>query len=440
MTARVFWLLCFVIRSSSGSVLYAEKPGQALSKDVFGAARGKAAARGPAMAPAPPQQPRPPGLPALASDTKKRAEPSLENSTGQRKHLGQLRAAGSPAPGAPPGPPDPGRANRPQTGRGRAGAANSAGSLRARPGTVPLLRTQPSPDPGESNRAGKGMPSGEPQPSSGIPEPSWVTNRGAPGYRAALGEDGDRQKVCPSECRKERDEGEALCASEFAVNGIVYNLEKLGDGVQWITLLVDSAGLYKMSRLYVTPDAAFFRAHILVVDTWNCTKPCPDFKLANHHFRASGAQGAPCPGRFHRHNFPSVPSAADRRCGLGVCRCRQQVHRDGAHPPQAPPGARPAAAGAARAAAPGGRLAGQRQRLRQEIHQEKRSQGEGGALQVCLRLRGSVRDGSSGTRPRSAPGMAALPPGAAASVLQPALGASSRHPRQPQRRSHSREC
>lgn len=66
---------------------------------------------------------------------------------------------------------------------------------------------------------------------------------------------------------------------ETAVNGIVYNLESLGNGVRWITLLVDSDGLYKMSRLYVTPDAAFFRVHILVVDTLNCSKPCPDLKL-----------------------------------------------------------------------------------------------------------------------------------------------------------------
>lgn len=64
-----------------------------------------------------------------------------------------------------------------------------------------------------------------------------------------------------------------------AVNGIVYNLESLGHGVQWVTLLVDSDGLYRMGRLYVTPDAAFFRVHILLVDTLNCSKPCPDFKL-----------------------------------------------------------------------------------------------------------------------------------------------------------------
>ncbi|NXB84275.1 CQ058 protein, partial [Vidua chalybeata] len=38
-----------------------------------------------------------------------------------------------------------------------------------------------------------------------------------------------------------------------------------------------------MSRLYVTPDAAFFRVHILVVDTLNCSKPCPDFKLGSRY-------------------------------------------------------------------------------------------------------------------------------------------------------------
>ncbi|NWH76791.1 CQ058 protein, partial [Piaya cayana] len=38
-----------------------------------------------------------------------------------------------------------------------------------------------------------------------------------------------------------------------------------------------------MSRLYVTPDAAFFRAHVLVVDTLNCSKPCPDFKLGSRY-------------------------------------------------------------------------------------------------------------------------------------------------------------
>ncbi|NWR70017.1 CQ058 protein, partial [Centropus unirufus] len=37
------------------------------------------------------------------------------------------------------------------------------------------------------------------------------------------------------------------------------------------------------SRLYVTPDAAFFRVHVLVVDTMSCSKPCPDFKLGSRY-------------------------------------------------------------------------------------------------------------------------------------------------------------
>ncbi|NWI90666.1 CQ058 protein, partial [Pitta sordida] len=38
-----------------------------------------------------------------------------------------------------------------------------------------------------------------------------------------------------------------------------------------------------MSRLYVTPDAAFFRVHIFVLDTFNCSKPCPDLKLGSRY-------------------------------------------------------------------------------------------------------------------------------------------------------------
>uniref|UniRef100_A0A7M4DUJ4 Chromosome 17 open reading frame 58 n=1 Tax=Crocodylus porosus TaxID=8502 RepID=A0A7M4DUJ4_CROPO len=89
--------------------------------------------------------------------------------------------------------------------------------------------------------------------------------------------------ACLSECRKEPDEAEAYCASEFAVNGIVYDVERLGSGVRLVTLLVNSDGLYKMSRLYIIPDGFFFRVHILVVDTSHCSKPCPDFKLGSRY-------------------------------------------------------------------------------------------------------------------------------------------------------------
>ncbi|RLV99253.1 hypothetical protein DV515_00009842 [Chloebia gouldiae] len=249
MTTQVFWLLCFVIRSSSGSLLYAEKPGQALGKAVFSSAAAagvqvKAPGRGTGSASGDGREGRAlPGIPSLASRKKKRAEPALENSTGLRK------GAGSPA------------------------------------GGPALLGARPSAESDGANRAGRAMPGTEPDPSSGAPRPSWVTNRWAPRpmHLAGLRKGGDKEKVCLAECRKERDEVEAFCASEFAVNGIVYNLESLGNGVQWITLLADSDGLYKLSRLYVTPDAAFFRVHILVVDTLNCSKPCPDFKLGSRY-------------------------------------------------------------------------------------------------------------------------------------------------------------
>ncbi|NXD76794.1 CQ058 protein, partial [Halcyon senegalensis] len=38
-----------------------------------------------------------------------------------------------------------------------------------------------------------------------------------------------------------------------------------------------------MSRLYITPDGFFYRVHILVVDTLNCSKPCPDLKLGRRY-------------------------------------------------------------------------------------------------------------------------------------------------------------
>ncbi|TRZ19897.1 hypothetical protein HGM15179_007224 [Zosterops borbonicus] len=236
------------------------------------------------------QPPKPPGIPSLASE-KKRAEPFLENSTGLRKvrQHGGVLAPGSPA------REDSGQANRRHTDRRRAGAANSvwargllAAPLRAK-GTA-RMEEHPFPYPGtaewnDPNRPGKGIPYKHAEPFSRMPKPSWVTNRWSPGsgYPGGLGKDGDKDKVCLSECRKEQDEVEAFCASEFAVNGIVYNLESLGNGVQGITLLVDSDGLYKMNHLYVTPDATFFRVHILVVDTLNCSKPCPDFKLGSRY-------------------------------------------------------------------------------------------------------------------------------------------------------------
>ncbi|MEE6507148.1 hypothetical protein FKM82_007976 [Ascaphus truei] len=72
-------------------------------------------------------------------------------------------------------------------------------------------------------------------------------------------------------------------AFKRAVNGIVHNVETLSTGRQLITLLVNSDGLYKMNRLYITPDGFFFRVKILAVDTLGCHKACLDFKLGSRY-------------------------------------------------------------------------------------------------------------------------------------------------------------
>ncbi|KAL4648022.1 hypothetical protein GN956_G8293 [Arapaima gigas] len=92
-----------------------------------------------------------------------------------------------------------------------------------------------------------------------------------------------QEAVCLSECRKEREEREHYCYSEFAVNGIVHDIEVVRRGVRLIVLLVNSDGFYKMSRLYVTPDSYFFKVRILVLDTYKCAKPCPELKLGSRY-------------------------------------------------------------------------------------------------------------------------------------------------------------
>ncbi|KAJ8264108.1 hypothetical protein GJAV_G00145270 [Gymnothorax javanicus] len=92
-----------------------------------------------------------------------------------------------------------------------------------------------------------------------------------------------QEAVCLSECKREREERENYCYSEFAINGIVHDVEVIHRGIRLITLLVSSDGFYKMSRLYVTPDSYFFKVRILVLDTFKCSKPCPDLKLGNRY-------------------------------------------------------------------------------------------------------------------------------------------------------------
>ncbi|KAK2536810.1 UPF0450 protein C17orf58 homolog isoform X3 [Columba livia] len=301
MTTRVFWLLCFVFRSSSssvaGSLPYAEKPSQTLSKDAYSSAdaapgQGKLPAWGTRENHTHHWRPRPPGVISLSSDKKKRTKPSLENSTGLRKHLWQYGGAlalESPPEGPSPASLDFNHAHR-RPDRRPGQAANSVWAPFRHPDS-PYRRVTSSEESDNPNtldhfnRPGKVILHKPTDPLKKVIKPSWATNRqpsSSPDHFSVLKKDPD-EKTCLSECRKERDELEAYCTSEFAVNGIVHNVESLGNGVHLITLLVNSDGLYKTSRLYITPDAFFFRIHILVVDTLNCSKPCPDFKLGSRY-------------------------------------------------------------------------------------------------------------------------------------------------------------
>uniref|UniRef100_A0A3Q0RD62 Chromosome 17 open reading frame 58 n=1 Tax=Amphilophus citrinellus TaxID=61819 RepID=A0A3Q0RD62_AMPCI len=74
-----------------------------------------------------------------------------------------------------------------------------------------------------------------------------------------------------------------LSPSNTAVNGIVHDIDVLRKGIRLITLMVSDDGFYKMSRLYVTPDSFFFKVRLLVLDTYKCSKPCPDIKLGTRY-------------------------------------------------------------------------------------------------------------------------------------------------------------
>ncbi|XP_014807720.1 PREDICTED: UPF0450 protein C17orf58 homolog isoform X2 [Calidris pugnax] len=259
MTTKVFWLLCFVVRSSSSSM----------------------------------------------ADKKKCTKASQENSTGLRKHLLQYGGAlplGNPTEGPPSASFDFNHANRKHADRRLAEAGNSVSAhfhhaVSSYLKMTSLVEAHPFLDSGAAesddpntldhfNRPRNIIPYKHTDPFRKVTKPSWVTNRQSsslPYYFSVLKKDGDKEKACLTECKKERDEVEAYCVSEFAVNGIVYNMERLGNGVYLITLLVNSDGLYKMNRLYITPDGFFFRVHLLVVDTLNCSKPCLDFKLGSRY-------------------------------------------------------------------------------------------------------------------------------------------------------------
>ncbi|XP_007430611.1 UPF0450 protein C17orf58 homolog isoform X1 [Python bivittatus] len=119
-----------------------------------------------------------------------------------------------------------------------------------------------------------------------ITKPYWLTNRQSPSSLndfSVFKIDVDSLEVCLTGCKREREEVEAYCSSEFVVNGIVHDIAMIYKGTYLVTLLVNHNGLYKTNRLFLNPDGYFFRVQMLVVDALNCSKLCPDFKLGGRY-------------------------------------------------------------------------------------------------------------------------------------------------------------
>lgn len=198
--------------------------------------RPRAAAPLPEPAPAPPP-PRPP----RTEDAEPGAEPCAR-ACGADLDVRESYCAsefGEPRPPLLPGP------------DGRAPAAGRAFPSRG----SRAVHRDPKPNPRESHPLG---PAG--------PRAVWTISRFV---KNALGRERGRERSVFLQ---------TLCFLQAAVNGIVHDVDVLGTGIRLVTLLVDRDGLYKMSRLYITPDGFFFRVHILALDTSSCNKPCPEFK------------------------------------------------------------------------------------------------------------------------------------------------------------------
>lgn len=138
----------------------------------------------------------------------------------------------------------------------------------------------------ESNRPGKPSPRAT-KASQNSSKAARTSNRHPASllhHPSVFRKDPDsKDRTCVTECHKERDEREAYCHSDFAVNGIVHDVDAVAKGIQLLTVLVNSGGFYKMNRLYITPDGVFFRVRILAVDDPHCHTPCLHLKLGGRY-------------------------------------------------------------------------------------------------------------------------------------------------------------
>nr|XP_031324766.1 UPF0450 protein C17orf58 homolog [Camelus dromedarius] len=272
MTARAFWLLCLIVGSSPEAPVAERK------------------------ASPPTQEAGPRRQPECGRDAGPQAQPVPETPRRPRA------AEDSPAPGRTCGAGSPRRLQRtgPASGRPRArpGPAGppsprlAQAENRASPRRVPALEDSPR----RARARALRLPAARPRARRrGLASPAHPTGRAplhspgpAPAPPPRLGPPGREDaetgaELCARACRADLDEHESYCASEFAVNGIVHDVDVLGTGIRLVTLLVDRDGLYKMNRLYITPDGFFFRVHMLALDSSSCNKPCPEFKPGSRY-------------------------------------------------------------------------------------------------------------------------------------------------------------
>ncbi|XP_073516426.1 UPF0450 protein C17orf58 homolog isoform X2 [Phyllobates terribilis] len=136
--------------------------------------------------------------------------------------------------------------------------------------------------------------SGVPHHESNRPEKSrpqaWEaarpTNRHPRGplpHRRVFRKDGAK-RTCAVECHRECAEQEAYCHNDFAVDGIIHDVDSVGGGAHILTVLVSSGGAYKTGRLYLTPDTgAFSRVTILALHSPPCQPHRPHLQLGGRY-------------------------------------------------------------------------------------------------------------------------------------------------------------
>ncbi|XP_023960376.2 UPF0450 protein C17orf58 homolog isoform X4 [Chrysemys picta bellii] len=247
-----------------GYLPYIGKPIRALSKDGYSAAdstpsQAKFPFRGSSvgeenqtehwlLSPANLQWPKAADILSVSPERKKKAKTSVENNTGLRKEPhqdGRVLASESHMEGPPSASFYFNHANRMQADRFQSESANSISARfhhRAfshyKGRSLTLAEMHPFQDTGavetedpnmvdHLNRPGKMNPYKQHDPIRNVSKPSWVTNRQSSSLlyhfnmlKKVLDAD-NKEKVCLTECRREKDEAEAFCVSEFGSRYIV---------------------------------------------------------------------------------------------------------------------------------------------------------------------------------------------------------------------------